>query len=183
MRWHLLLQEIRRKKLDLARLDPRAGMPVMPPPGASPAAIDTVERRLGRPLPRSYRALLAHHDGVPQLYHGASLLGVRPLSRGTYVDLARLSIDTPEGAAGHLCPFGIDAQGEAIFAWDRSAPDHDGELPVVVWINEIGTRVESFPEFLELICDMISAEIDDRRRASPRAGRRPAPSSLQLAFA
>src|SRR4051812_674694 len=93
MRWQSLLHEIRALKLDLARLDPRAGMPVLPPAGASPAVLDGAPRHLGRPLPPSYRALLAQHDGVPQLYHGASLLGARPLARGTYVDLARMVID------------------------------------------------------------------------------------------
>lgn len=183
MRWQSVLQEIRRKKLDLARLDPRAGMPVLPPAGASPAAIDAVERRLGLPLPPTYRALLEQHDGVPQLYHGTSLLGARPLARGTYVDLARLVIDAPEGAPVDLVPFGVDAQGETIFAWDRSALREDGEMEIVVWINEIGTRVDTFPAFLELICDMLAAEIDDRRRADPFPARRPAAAAGSLRFA
>lgn len=172
MRWQLTLQEIRTKKLDLARLDPRAGMPVLPPSGAAPRAIATVERRLGRPLPPSYAALLAQHDGVPQLYQGASLLGTRPLARGTYESLARLVIDVPGEA--DLVPFGIDADGETIFAWDRSAERADGELEIVVWVNEIGERVESFPAFLDLVCAMLTAEIDDRRRvASPSSRRLP----------
>ncbi|MFT3766057.1 MAG: SMI1/KNR4 family protein [Minicystis sp.] len=139
MRWQSLLYEIRGLKLDLARLDPRAGMPVLPPTGAAPAAIDAVERRLGCPLPPSYREMLAQHDGVPQLYQGASLLGTRPLTRGTYVDLARMVIDVPgvgAASASDLVPFGIDATGEAIFAWDRARVHEDGEIEVVVWVNE-----------------------------------------------
>jgi hypothetical protein len=88
--------------------------------------------------------------------------------RGTYVDLARLEIDGP----GDLVPFGVDATGETIFAWDRAAERADGELEVVLWINEIGERVESFPAFLDLVCAMLTAEIDDRRRLAPPAGRR-----------
>jgi len=38
MHWQFLLQDIRGLKLDLARLDPRAGMPVMPPSGAAMVA-------------------------------------------------------------------------------------------------------------------------------------------------
>lgn len=167
MRWLSLLHEIRGLKLDLARLDPRAGMPVLPPAGAPAAAIDAVERRLGRPLPPSYRALLALHDGVPQLFHGAGLLGARPLARGTYVELARLVIDAPAGdldGARDLVPFGIDAKGETIFAWDRARESGDGELEVVVWINDIGARVPTFPAFLDLVRDMIEAEIEDAGR-------------------
>jgi hypothetical protein len=187
MRWQPILYEIRALKLALARLDPRAGMPVMPPGGASPRAIEAVERRFGRPLPPSYRALLAAHDGVPQLYHGASLLGARPLAQGTYVNLARLVIDAPGPQGGaDLVPFGIDARGETIFAWDRAEERPDGELEVVVWINDIGERVDGFPAFLSLVREMLAAEIEDRQRtswASSRRRIRGAPQGLELAFA
>ena len=159
MRWQPLLAEIRALKLSLARLDPRAGMPVQPPPGAPPRAIEAVERKLGRPLPPSYRELLAQHDGLPSFYQGAALLGVRPLTRGTYVDLVRLSLDA------ELCPFGIDGTGETIFAWDTTRTRADGELEVVVWMNEIGERVPSFPAFLELVRELLSAEVAERRSA------------------
>src|ERR1700761_5035480 len=165
MRWHPLLAEIRAQKLVLARLDPRAGMPVQPPPGAPLPAIETVTRRLGRPLPPSYRELLAQHDGLPGFYQGASLLGVRPLARGTYVDLVRLSLD------GDLVPFGIDGTGETIFAWDTAVARDDGELEVVVWMNEVGERVPSFPDFLEMTLEMIRADIAERQRPSVRASR------------
>ena len=169
MCWRSLLHEIRAQKLSLARLDPHAGMPVMPPGGAAPGAILAAEQRLGRPLPPSYRELLAQHDGLPQLYQGAGLLGARSLSRGTYVELARLVIDEPrdDGAEGaELFPFGIDAAGETIFAWDCGRVRADGELEVVLWINEIVERVESFPTFLELVREMLAAELEDRRRTS-----------------
>lgn len=187
MRWQSLLQEIRAQKLALARLDPRAGMPVLPPPGASPRSIEAAERRFGRPLPPSYRALLEMHDGVPQLYQGASLLGTRPLAQGTYVNLARLVIDAPgpEGGAD-LFPFGIDARGETIFAWDRAAERAEGELEIVLWTNDIGERMDSFPELLELVREMLAAELDDRRHLAPPMARRPMPRmdpALRAAFA
>src|SRR4051812_30168441 len=173
MRWHQLLKEIRARRLELARLDPRAGMPVLPPDGATPLAIAAVERRLGRPLPPSYRKLLALHDGIPHFYQGVSLLNAHHLARGTFVDLTRLVIDLGEvsrvesarGRRSGLLPFGIDAAGETIFAWDTSAPGPDGELQVVLWMNEIGERVESFPSFLELVLAMLEGDIDERRRA------------------
>src|SRR5215468_8010773 len=163
MHWKLLLAEIRARKLVLARLDPRSGMPVLPPAGAAPGAVEAVERRLGRPLPPSYRELLAQHDGLPGFYQGAGLLGTRPLARGTYVELARLSIDGPT-----LFPFGIDSAGETIFAWETEAARADGELSIVVWMNEIGERVPSFPDFLELVLEMLGVEITERRRLAGR---------------
>lgn len=130
MHWLPLLRDIRAKKLELARLDPRAGMPVRPPPGAAPRAVAAVERRLGRPLPESYRGFLATHDGYPQLYQGASLLSAPQIARGGYVDLVNLEIDLGEASAPDLAasrrspllPFGIDAAAETIFAWDSTPP-------------------------------------------------------------
>lgn len=191
MCWRSLLHEIRMQKLSLARLDPRAGMPVMPPVGAAPGAILAAEQRLGRPLPPSYRELLAQHDGLPQLYQGAGLLGARSLARGTYVELARLVIDEPRGegaTAPALFPFGIDAAGETIFAWDCGRARADGELEILVWINEIVERVESFPAFLELVREMLAAELEDRAGASapppaPRRRGRLTEPSLRVAAA
>src|SRR5262249_26018209 len=116
MCWQPLLTEIRVKKLALARLDPLGGMPILPPAAATPAPIASVERRLGRPLPPSYRELLAQHDGVPGFYLGASLLGTRPLARGTYAELAHVDDETEQ--RGALVPFGLDRAGEVVFAWD-----------------------------------------------------------------
>jgi hypothetical protein len=176
MRWQPLLADIRALKLSLARLDPRSGMPVQPPAGAGERAIEGAERRLGRPLPPSYRELLAQHDGWPGFYQGASLLGNRPLTRGTYVELVRLSLD------GDLVPFGIDARGETIFAWDLTVPARaDGELAIVVWMNEIGERLPSFPAFLELTRDLLEAEIAERRRP-PHRGSRPRVDVQGLGF-
>lgn len=179
MRWQPLLAAIRAQKLALARLDPRAGMPVLPPPGAAPRAIEAVEQRLGRPLPPSYRELLAQHDGLPGFYLGAGLLGTRPLMRGTYVDLARLSIDVERTA--DLVPFGVDGAGETFFAWDTGRSRGDGEIGILVWMNEIGERVSCFPDFLELCLEMLSAEVAEHQRPLATASRgRPRMSDPRL---
>jgi hypothetical protein len=191
MHWEHLLHEIRARKRELARLDPCAGMPIMPPDGASPAALTAVERRLGRPLPPSYRALLSMHDGIPNLYQGASLLGTHHLARGTFVGLCRLAIDLgdrsrgagAEGLGPVLFPFGIDTDADIIFAWDLRAPRRDGELPVVVWMNEIGEQVESFPSLLELILVMLEGDVEERRRALAPSRRRRSLAGVSSALA
>ena len=190
MQWLESIHRIRVLKLELARLDPRGGMPVAPPAGAPEAAIAGAERRLGFPLPPSYRAFLALHDGWPQLYAGAGLLGVRALSRGTFVDVARMVIDerASEGSdaaepprrggrlrRGGLIPFGIDAGAETIFAWDTSAARSDGEMDVVLWVNDIGLRAESFPALVDILAEMLSSELEDRRARARAAELTPRP--------
>jgi hypothetical protein len=170
MRWQPLFDDIRARKLDLARLDPRRGMPLSPPAGATAPAIAAAERRLGRALPPSYRELLACHDGVPGFYQGASLLSTRHFARGTYLELCRIVIDVPG-----LVPFGVDPAGETLFAWDPSEARDDGEMGVIVWMNEIGERLPDFPSFLELVRDMLGAEIADRRAKWPPGRRASAP--------
>jgi hypothetical protein len=186
MHWLETITEIRAVKLELARKNPRGGMPIMPPAGASEGAIATVEKRIGRRLPPSYRAFLRAHDGWPELYQGASLLGARHLSRGTYVDLARMVLDecetplpemtpaTRRGQTAPLIPFGIDAGAEAVFAWNPAEARDDDELEVVVWLNELGIRLASFPEFLILVLEMLSADLD-ARASSPGACALPPP--------
>jgi hypothetical protein len=191
MEWLGSIQRIRALKLELARIDPRGGMPVAPPAGAPEHAIAGAERRMGFALPRSYRALLSLHDGWPQVYAGAGLLGVRALSRGTFVDVARMVIDergagwsggrspAPRGPGrsrqGGLIPFGIDAEAETVFAWDTDAVRPDGEMEVLLWINDLGVRAPSFPALLDLLVDLLSAELEDRRRRAPGAELTPQP--------
>ena len=54
----------------------------------------------------------------------------------------------------------------------------DGEMEIVVWMNEIGERVASFPDFLDLVLEMIGADIAERQRthrsSRPRAQLLPA---------
>jgi len=178
MNWQLALSEIRACRLELSRLDPRRGMPIQPPSGASAVAVAAVERKLQRALPPSYRSFLLAHDGMPQIYQGVSLLNTYHLARGSYVDLCRLVLDFGEAprsrAAARLdppsiLPFGVDADAEAIFAWDLSAPREDGEYEVIVFVNEIADRVDDFPSLLALVLDMLRSEVDERQRERDEA--------------
>jgi hypothetical protein len=198
MDWLEAIRQIRALRLELARLDPRRGMPVAPPAGAPEHAIEGAERRMGMRLPPSYRALLAQHDGWPQVFAGAGLLGVRPLARGTYLGVARMVVEENEGGAdlrgpsrgaatgaprsrrsrrAGLVPFGIDPEGETLFAWDTGTRQMDGEMEVVLWTNGVGMRLPSFPDLLALIADMLSAELDERRERATLADATPQPSS------
>lgn len=183
------IQAIRSKRLELARLDPRGGMPTMPPPGASPASLDAVERRLGFVLPPSYRAFLSAHDGWPGFYQGASLLGAAALSRGTYMNFGRMifaehTAELEDGpisvarAAARFVPFGIDPQAEMVFGWDPARSEPSGELRVIYWIGGVGDTAPSFEAFLELVFEMLDAELLDRRSQAVRS---PAPPARRLA--
>lgn len=193
MDWLESIRQIRALRLELARLDPRRGMPVAPPAGAPEHAIDGAERRMGLRLPPSYRALLAQHDGWPQVFAGAGLLGVRPLAHGTYLGVARMVLEENEdtgadpraaggprirrGRRAGLVPFGIDPEGETLFAWDTDARREDGEMDVVLWTNGVGMRLPSFPDLLALIADMLSAELDERLDRASIPEMTPQPSS------
>jgi hypothetical protein len=164
------LAEVRTMKLELARLDPRRGMPVLPPVGATDRAIVSAQRKLGRALPPSYRAFLSSHDGWPEFFQGATLLGTRQLVRGTYVDLARLMLsDETIGSSSFprsLVPFGIDAKAETIFAFDL---DRDGEeLGVVILVSGIGERFDGFRDFIAFTRDVLGAELLHLRSTSTR---------------
>ncbi|AKT41716.1 SMI1/KNR4 family protein [Chondromyces crocatus] len=194
------IRRIRALRLELARRDPRRGMPVAPPEGAAEEAIACAERRMGMRLPPSYRALLSMHDGWPQIFAGAGLLGSRPLTRGAYLGVAQMMLEENEGAArgrgaarareatrarqgeagaqrtwfdgpgpdrargrmraAGLVPFGIDPDAETLFAWDPETARDDGEMDVVVWMSGLGMRLSSFPELLELVADMLEAELE-----------------------
>lgn len=183
MQWHDTVRELRIRKLELARLDPRGGMPIQPPSGAAEHDLVRVEHRLGRPLPPSYRAFLLAQNGWPRFFQGAALFGVLPLARGTFVEVARMVLQDAELAGSSsaasllgegedapssrerlaFIPFGMDSLAEIVIAWDLCAERADGELGVVVHTNGLGLHVDDFPSFLELCLDMLCAEIVERR--------------------
>ncbi len=173
MVWQLVLGEIWAHKQELLGLDPRRGGLVEPPPGASAVAVAAVERKLKAPLPPSYRAFLLAHDGLPELYQGASLLNTYHLAAGTYVELAQMVLGFNEPPRSRrpaappppsIVPFAIDTHAETIFAWDLDARSQDGECEVLVYIGEIADRVESFTAALELVLLMLSSELEEAKR-------------------
>lgn len=181
MDWANTLAEIRRRKLEIAAVDP-SFRPVRPSERASEAAIALAEARLGWELPSSYRVFLAAHDGWHDFYHGANLLSACELSEGAHVDAARVTLERcerplpefalaalmPREDASMLVPFGIDARRETVFAWNVAARTADGELEILVWVNGIGERVGSFGDLLGVVLELLNAELEAKWNARAR---------------
>lgn len=169
---HDLLIAIRETHIQISWLQPFRDLGLIPNPAASEVAISRAEERLGRPLPPSYRAFLALHDGWPRFFDGASLLGTANLGHRQYEDLARAAFEAAETPipdlgpptrprARNLIPFGADLEGTTLFAFNPDVVDADGELEVIAWVNELGVRQPSFGAFLEWILDLGQQDLAD----------------------
>jgi hypothetical protein len=170
MTWDVLLERIRSQQTEVMRVAPYRDVGLIPNPGASELALSAAEKRLGQPLPASYRAFLRRHDGWPRFFEGATLLGTASLGKPRYAELASAvfeAAETPVAEADvasrrrarSLIPFGMDLQGTTLFTFDPATRRGDGEMDVIAWINEIGLRRESFPGFLELVGELVEAEL------------------------
>jgi len=167
------LRRIYWAQTEIGELDASRNDGLVPNAPADPDAIDRAERRIGRPLPPSYRSFLSRHDGWARFFDGASLLGTKDLGKASYADLAQAAFEAaetplPDGGApwsrvggrpGDMIPFGIDPSGTTLFAFDPSTIDDHGEMAVVAWIHEIGIRSETFPEFLAVILELCEADL------------------------
>ena len=173
--WKDTVWQIRRVKMELAKLDPGLGPSIAPHPGVGLRAISAVERKIRRRLPPSYRAFLNQHDGWPQFYQGASLLGSRDLPKAHYGGAARAVFEAyetpipeigppsrPEGRPDAMIPFGIDPKAATVFAFNPAVVRPDGEMEVIVWMNELGERCECFSDFLAMVLEMLCAELFER---------------------
>jgi SMI1 / KNR4 family (SUKH-1) len=173
--WKNTIWQIRRAKMDLATVDPESGPAVAPHAGTSLRAISATERKIRRRLPPSYRAFLVQHDGWPMFFQGAGLLGSRDLHRASYASRTRAVFEAyetpipeigpparPEGRADAMIPFGIDAKATTIFAFNPAVVRPDGEMEVILWVNELGERCDSFPDFLTMVLEMLRDELGER---------------------
>ncbi len=169
---HELLITIRETHTQISWLQPFRDLGLIPNPAASAVAIARAEERLGRPLPPSYRAFLALHDGWPRFFDGASLLGTANLGHRHYEDLARAAFEAAETPipdlgpptrprARNLIPFGADLEGTTLFAFNPQVVGPDGELEVIAWVNELGVRQPSFRAFLEWILEVGEQDLAD----------------------
>jgi hypothetical protein len=170
--WKETIAKIRQLKMELSATSPHVGPAVAPPPGAALRAISAVERRIRRRLPPSYRAFLHEHDGWPLFFQGASLLGTRELSKPSYADLTRAAFvayetpipevgppSRPDGRIEAMIPFGMDPHATTIFAFNPAVVRPDGEMEVIIWVNELGDRAESFGDFLSTVLEMFEIDL------------------------
>jgi hypothetical protein len=183
-----LVKNILRVQKELMRIAPFRDFGLKPNRAASGRAISTAEKRIGRPLPASYKKFLRRHDGWPRFFEGATLFGTANLGLRIYEDLARAAIEaaeTPVPDVGPpsrvrsrlpvLIPFAADIQHTTLFAFNASAPIGNGDFEVIAWINEIGVRRAGFDDFLEMVLEFCEAELSDRaalERKTERAAER-----------
>lgn len=172
--FRILLRDIQRTQREILRIAPYRDFGIKGNAGASGADIVKCERRLGRPLPPSYREFLMLNDGWPRFYEGATLLGTDTLGQRAHADAARSTFEAAETPVPDygppsrtkpklLIPFGIDLQATTLFVFNPANVDSRGEMEVIAWINEIGLRRSSFRDFLELVCELCQAELDSSR--------------------
>lgn len=183
--WKEQTARIRGLHLKLSTLDPELGLANLAADhGASKRAISAAERKMRRRLPPSYRAFLGEHDGWGGFFQGASLLGVDELGRPRYAEMVRAAFEAyetpvsdiaprsrassagadpaPDCRPDAVIPFGCDAVGHVLFAFNPGVVRPDGEMEVVAWIYAFGYRFETFAEFLAMVGDVLEAEIDER---------------------
>ena len=177
--WPELVTRLRDVQTEVQRLAPFRDIGLVPNPGASEAAIEAAEKRLGFELPPSYRDFLRHHDGWPRFFDGATLLGTDALGAHRYDDLCRAAFEaaeTPVPDIGpplrrrlpRMIPFAADSEAITLFAFDPNSRSESGECEVIAWINEVGVRSGSFSEFLELLIELGESELEaHKRRESP----------------
>ncbi len=167
----ILLTRIKELQAEILRAAPYRDISLVPNPGASRHAIDTVEQRISHRLSPSYREFLTLHDGWPRFFEGATLLGTANLGKRMYEDMARAVFEAAETPVPHLAPpsravrppivpFGIDLQGTTLFAFNPNVRRADGECEVIAWVNEIGVRRDTFSGFLEFVVDLCESELE-----------------------
>jgi hypothetical protein len=174
--WKETIAKIRDVKAELAAMDPTMGPAIAPPPGAGLRTIAVVERRIRHALPPSYRAFLHLHDGWPLFFHQASLLGTRELSKPGPFHLTRAAFaayetpipeigppSRPEGDAQSMIPFGIDPTATTIFAFNPAVTRPDGEMEVIMWVNGLGEKAQSFAEFLSYALEMLEIGVAEHQ--------------------
>ncbi|MCK6532834.1 MAG: SMI1/KNR4 family protein [Polyangiaceae bacterium] len=172
--FRILLRDIQRVQREILKTAPYRDFGLKPNPGATGAEIVAAEKRLGRPLPPSYREFLMLHDGWPRFYDGATLLGTAAIGQAAHAAAARATFEAAETPVPDygppsrtqprvLIPFGIDLAATTLFVFNPAHVDSRGEMEVIAWINEIGLRRASFPDFLDTVCELCQSELDSTR--------------------
>lgn len=150
--------------MELKRSDPRRAVGLAGNPAAPESALVVAELRLGRKLPPSYREFLAFCDGWPNFFEATTLLGTGDIGRRSCDAAAARML--PERC---LLPFGVDARGACLFAFDTRVRLADGELPVVAWMGGLGIDCRCFTGFLATVLQLCRAELVQLRAGEAAA--------------
>jgi hypothetical protein len=132
------------------------------------ARVQSVERCYGVALPPSYKEFLLRYDGWTNVFRGASLLSTTQLLNPAWHHRAEIALD--RAAAAHLpgrlasarnswrddnlIPIGLDPSGSIVLVLDAGSANTHGEMESVAWISELGLRVPSFADLLDLFCEL-----------------------------
>lgn len=138
----------------------RVPPPVLRPnPPASPAAIESFERHVQMPMPPSYRAFLALHDGYAGLAHGGDFLPLAELMPGGAAQ-ARIhawkrqcaDYGSPEVMDGIV--IASTRQPNNWLYIDPNQPPRDGELPLVLWMGDTAETFVDLFDYLEFVIEV-----------------------------
>ncbi|MBI5535880.1 MAG: SMI1/KNR4 family protein [Deltaproteobacteria bacterium] len=132
------------------------------------ARVQSVERCYGVTLPPSYREFLLRYDGWANVFRGAALLSTAQLLNPAWHHRAEIALERAASAHlpgrhdstrnswgdDNLIPIGLDSSGSIVLVLDATSTNTWGEMEAVAWISELGLRVPSFADLLDLFCEL-----------------------------
>ena len=120
-------------------------------------ALHALEERLGRPLPPSYRAFLALHDGWAMAFGGADLLSAADVDGGRLAERIgrwrRQAIAAGDAGAAHAVVVGAHPATATLLWLDPADMTADGEWAVFLDHHGEEGRWAGFAAWLEHIPD------------------------------
>jgi len=130
--------------------------------------VASVEQCYSVALPPSYREFLLRYDGWNNVFRNACLMSTAQLLNPAWHHRAEVALQ--RAAAAHLpgrhtstrgpwhddnlIPIGLDPAGSIVFVLDAGSIDSYGEMQAVAWISELGIRIPSFADLIELFCEL-----------------------------
>ena len=60
-----------------------------------------------------------------------------------------------------MIPFGMDPKATTIFAFNPGVVRPDGEMEVIMWVNELGDRASCFADFLTTALEMLELDVTE----------------------
>jgi hypothetical protein len=118
--------------------------------------VDLLEASLAKPLPPSFRAFLALHDGVRELDLGTDILGARKMAElhegGGPKRLKKILDEIERDTVDGLVIFGTTKGDASMFIFDSNKVDARGEWPVLEYDADDGL-LDEYPNFVAFLED------------------------------